>query len=471
MIGTGLVLLSACLLGQSLAEPYCYSEDQEPYQFFGTKTIYDLVRNKKIQNGVVPNCKAVLVWGLFRHGTRYPHEKEIKRLKDLPNLKDAIIRNDLTPNKDKLCYEDVELLRNWNLTVKLEDADLLSSTGVTESFLLAKRLKTDFPVLDAPYTEDKFKIRFTNKIRTKQTAESFTMGLFGTKVDFPDSFVDSTLLEPSTNCSTWKKSTHSEGAEKQMKAFREGFLMKELISSVSKRLGFSYDLPYNTIDDMYTMCRFDKAWNPKMESPWCSAFTKEHLQVLEFNEDLEYYYDSGYGNPFTTMLGCPLVRDLIETLNNRTQMNETDEAGLSGVLYFAHSLTVRSALVKLGMARDNDPITAENFHTSGKRQWRTSFINPFAANLLAVLYKCTNDDKPDDYKVMFYLNEQYVDYAGCKVGLCDWSYIYERFAPNVNPASCNLNFCSPSSSTLTLPSFLLISALSMLVLSPFLKGS
>lgn len=36
---------------------------------------------------------------------------------------------------------------------------------------------------------------------------------------------------------------------------------------------------------------------------------------MEYDEDLDYYYRSGYGNPFTAKLGCPLIKDMIETLN------------------------------------------------------------------------------------------------------------------------------------------------------------
>ena len=50
----------------------------------------------------------------------------------------------------------------------------------------------DYSILIIEYW---LQIRFTNKIRTKQSAEAFTSELFGHPIDFQDSFVDENLLE------------------------------------------------------------------------------------------------------------------------------------------------------------------------------------------------------------------------------------------------------------------------------------
>lgn len=51
---------------------------------------------------------------------------------------------------------------------------------------------------------------------------------------------------------------------------------------------------------------------------------------------------------------------------------------------------------------------------------------------------------------MFYLNEQFVDYAGCHVGLCDWTYILDSFSDLITPSECNLDFCHEPSSSITI---------------------
>lgn len=65
------------------------------------------------------------------------------------------------------------------------------------------------------------------------------------------------------------------------------------------------------IDAMYDACRYQKAWSVTELSPWCAVFSKEELRVLEYREDLDYYYKAGYGRDINTRLGCPLLHDMM----------------------------------------------------------------------------------------------------------------------------------------------------------------
>lgn len=47
-------------------------------------------------------------------------------------------------------------------------------------------------------------------------------------------------------------------------------------------------------------------------SAWCAAFTKEHLKILEYAEDLKYYYNAGYGHEMNAKLGCPPLKDMFQ---------------------------------------------------------------------------------------------------------------------------------------------------------------
>jgi len=44
------------------------------------------------------------------------------------------------------------------------------------------------------------------------------------------------------------------------------------------------------LDEMYDMCRFDKAWNIRQISPWCAVFSKEELQVCGTNLHDFYFF-------------------------------------------------------------------------------------------------------------------------------------------------------------------------------------
>ena len=47
-----------------------------------------------------------------------------------------------------------------------------------------------------------------------------------------------------------------------------------MISNISKRLGFNYDVQKEMIHYMYDMCRYNKAWDITQISPWCAVSVK-----------------------------------------------------------------------------------------------------------------------------------------------------------------------------------------------------
>lgn len=65
---------------------------------------------------------------------------------------------------------------------------------------------------------------------------------------------------------------------------------------------------------MYMTCAFESAWNPLSMSPWCSAFSESNMELLEYAEDLEYYYIDGYGHKLNYEQACPLVGDMLQNL-------------------------------------------------------------------------------------------------------------------------------------------------------------
>jgi multiple inositol-polyphosphate phosphatase/2,3-bisphosphoglycerate 3-phosphatase len=59
----------------------------------------------------------------------------------------------------------------------------------------------------------------------------------------------------------------------------------------------------------------------------------------------------------------------------------------AGVLYFTHHEMILLVLTSLGFDKDSQPLTSKNYDTMANRQWRSSVISPFAANLAAVFFK------------------------------------------------------------------------------------
>ena len=63
---------------------------------------------------------------------------------------------------------------------------------------------------------------------------------------------------------------------------------------------------------IYQLCRFDKAFYPSETSVWCSPLDRSDLKVIEYYEDLEYYYKNGYAQEINYKMSCPLIRDMAE---------------------------------------------------------------------------------------------------------------------------------------------------------------
>ena len=73
--------------------------------------------------------------------------------------------------------------------------------------------------------------------------------------------------------------------------------------------------PNDISDDIHTMymtCAFETAWKRQYSSPWCGVFTEQDLTLLEYSEDLEYYWVDGYGYDINHEQACPLLTDMFE---------------------------------------------------------------------------------------------------------------------------------------------------------------
>ena len=58
-------------------------------------------------------------------------------------------------------------------------------------------------------------------------------------------------------------------------------------------------LTLDDLDSMYVACNFDQSWHPDKLSPFCSVFNTDQLKIMEYREDLEYYWIDGPGFPVT----------------------------------------------------------------------------------------------------------------------------------------------------------------------------
>jgi len=133
---------------------------------------------------------------------------------------------------------------------------------------------------------------------------------------------------------------------------------------------------------MWQLCRFEQAFDLSQPSPWCSVFAVDDIAVLEYGEDLGYYYEAGYGFEMNQNVLCEAMQNMLTFLQTT---DVTDEAPAR--ILITHSTSMQLLMVALGLNQDETPLTRSNFASQAYRKWRTSQQTAFASNLAVIRYE------------------------------------------------------------------------------------
>ncbi|XP_075231917.1 multiple inositol polyphosphate phosphatase 1-like isoform X2 [Lycorma delicatula] len=369
-------------------DTFCYADIQDPYLLFSSKTSYNAVYYKNYVNIIPDECTPRQIWMLTRHGSRYATKKKMEEFHKLTKLRNLIIHNH-AQNRGYLCKKDLENLRQWSFEEPLSKSDKLTSEGYNDLWEMGHRIRAKFPELfktSENETMYKFQIQHTDHSKTKASAQAFVTGLFKKKIHIPVPTSDDLLTRLYPNCRVLPLPDADDPPDEgknERTLFREGPIVNEVVRNVSIRLGFVKSLAMDEVENMYDMCRYKKAWKFEELSPWCACFLKSELQVLEYMPDLTYYYNSGHGYSGNLRTGCLLVQDMMNRFSDIAKNEETSKEP-NGVFYFGHSTTLYNLFARLGVAKDSEHITHENYYNMTNRKWHTSLLAPFSANFAAV---------------------------------------------------------------------------------------
>ncbi|CAK1596433.1 unnamed protein product [Parnassius mnemosyne] len=438
------------------SQEICLSGEEDPYLLFGTKTAYIFANkgspNTRIQD--VPGCQPTAIWLLNRHGSHSPEMNETAGLQALTDLRNNVITNYRNGNfrntNQRICTSDLNLLERWVWTSNQNPslAGDLTSDGYISTQQLAQAWKQKYPGLLTDNRHD-YLFKYAEDLRSSTTFRAFAEGLFkGQPVgDDVSKENDEKTLRPYKFCSVWMRDVEqNNNTLAQKNTFESKQEFRDMISNISRRLGFNYDMEKRVVENIYQMCRYDKAWNVTQISPWCAAFTKEDLKKFEYAEDLEMYYKYSYGNEMNEKMGCTTVKDMMNFL--KTHVNHDTPQQPRAQIQFTDAPTILLTLTAMGQRHDLAPLTGDNYHTQAiqARKWSSSLMSPFNANIAAVLYKCSQDGNfqvKGEYQVLFLENEKPMNLDGCRVGLCDWNYVKNKFGQIAD--SCDLKFCNSAS--------------------------
>lgn len=157
-----------------------------------------------------------------------------------------------------------------------------------------------------------------------------------------------------------------------------------MLAQVNAKLGFTGGIELNSrqVRTIWEWCRWEDTSD--LQAPWCLAFSVANHAVLDYFEDLDFFYNQGYGLPNRRLaenLNCELVQDLLQYLQSDSATEERVR------IYGTHSSTLQLFLVSMGFFEDDFPMNRHNYAQQTLRQWRTGIATPKGANLAVIRYE------------------------------------------------------------------------------------
>ncbi|KAL7027034.1 hypothetical protein ACKWTF_005268 [Chironomus riparius] len=435
--------LTALVAAQTTHDPnYCYSFDSVRSQQarWADRTSNNDARGDSV-NPNVSSCTPARFWLYMRHGDRLPSTNDINRMIPFSTTQYNNIINAYNQGRSFLCHPDFVTTNTWswdpNITVSIEQFLTVSGWNMVRN--IASRYQAAFPtILPRTYDRSRFIFRHTDRQRTQATVRAFSDGLFGENayrnVVFTEPPTPDPLLRPHDNCPLYDTASNTEVERARWQNTVE---FQTTLTQINDKLGLTggQRLTARQTRTMWELCQFHQLWEPHIDAPFCGAISPFNNLRLEYFEDIDEYYTSGYGlNPvrLAENLNCPLMQDLLTFLTSNDPNDETVK------IYSTHQTAFQLFLVSLGVFRDTTPITADNFAQQANRLWRTSVISPMATNIAVVRYNCASGG--DD--VLFLMNERPLVLPGCQSnGLCKVSHVVTLYSRFIN-ANCDTLSCS-----------------------------
>lgn len=381
----------------------------------------------------------------------------------------------------KLCAEIVTKLKKFKSSWITSDDNHVTETGTKELAGIGSRFKKLVPRLLNPQNQStdmgvqnqSIDMGVSDKIRTTESGRGFMRGVYGEgykgELPLPSPKYSVTMYHKA--CRDARKGRKVEKG-KIVKKFRKSDILTSLMKTVLGRLGLPSDeMTFKQFKHLHELCSYHLSINGT--SVWCDIFTPADLKLLEYYDDIHDYY-AVHNDKSMVRSACAVMSELFSFINSSiTGRNES-----STILRFSHSGAIRPLLAYLGLFHNfgsNKGKDHADYCLNGpiQREWRTSFISPFAANVAFILlkkdqqsgspvgYNGSSDsvsggsvgyngssDPVSQFKVLTLVQEVPVKVGGCKELLCPLNEFIQSFSESVR--KCNVQaICSRDLDQLT----------------------
>lgn len=447
-ISTQLQFLTLLLLF-SAAEIFSNSEEIfDVRRHLSTVTRYlvakDISENSFVPSNSLDQCEPIHLNLVARHGTRAPTNKKLKDLASFSTRLEVLLGK---VKEDKSSAQKIPpWLWRWKSpwAGKHKGGELISE-GENELYQLGIRTREKFPELfHEDYHPDLYPIKATQVSRASASAVSFGMGLFSGQGNLgpgrhrafavtSESRASDIMLRFHDCCQNYKSIRKSQ--EPYVEKLKEPVL-NEIAQELVKRWGLNFTSP--DVLSMWFLCKQEASLLNTTDQA-CAIFSPSEVGLLEWTDDLELFVLKGYGNSLNYRMGVPLLRDVIQSME---QAVKAKEEGLVPGSYeiarlrFAHAETLLPFSCLLGLfldASEFEKILREQPlelppKPPHKRIWRGSTVAPFAGNNMLVLYNCRADNS-SKYFVRLLHNEHPIQLPGCdNSDICPFKVFKEKIA-------------------------------------------
>lgn len=285
----------------------------------------------------------------------------------------------------------LSFLASW-VPPQLPEQEQLTRTGKLEAAQLGLTLSYKYPNLRLPQ-----RVYSSTAERTVKSAQGLIRGIetednqINLVQVYEGKQAGADSLTPYSSCPAYKSSQGS----KQSSQYSELYTAPIIARLNAQAGGFNF-----TTDDitaMFEMCGYETVI--RGSSPFCdlTLFTPDEWLGFEYANDIMYFYNTGYGNPVSGVIGFPWLNETMRLLSgsggSQTQSRDQD-------LYisFTHRELPPTVLVALGLFNNTEfstessinstmPLDRINYH----RAWVSSYILPFLSNIAIEKMDCSEN--------------------------------------------------------------------------------
>ncbi|CAO2657689.1 Nn.00g038150.m01.CDS01 [Neocucurbitaria sp. VM-36] len=291
-------------------------------------------------------------------------------------------------------------LASWKTPITDEELEDLTSVGRLESYKLGVDIRLRYPGLKDPK-----KVWTSTAERTELSATSFIDGLSSTSNSTERISVSENAARGADSLTPYKgcpKYSSSFGS-KQSSEYKETYTKPIIARLHDFAPGFNF-----TADDvvgMQQLCGYETVI--RGSSPFCALdlFSQNEWLAFEYMNDIMYFYNTGYGNQISGVLGFPW-------LDASTSVLLSDEADQSLYVSFTHRELPPTVVVALGLfnnsafsgadnVNETMPLTTQNYG----RAWKSSHILPFLTNIAIERMACDSYGFPADEYIRVLVNQ------------------------------------------------------------------